>query len=86
MTITLTSDQLAWIKAHVGSGEFASVEEAVRRLLDERINEREVDELGDLSWMKPLVEEAVAEVERGEVVTLEELKADMRRALESPEA
>ncbi|MBV8289488.1 MAG: addiction module protein [Hyphomicrobiales bacterium] len=31
----------------------------------------------DLAWAKPYVDEAVAEVERGEVVTLEELEAHL---------
>jgi antitoxin ParD1/3/4 len=31
----------------------------------------------DLAWAKPYVDEAIAEVERGEVVTLEELKAHL---------
>ena len=33
--------QEAWISAHVASGDFASVEEAARQLIDERIAERE---------------------------------------------
>jgi putative addiction module component (TIGR02574 family) len=32
---------------------------------------------GDLSWAKPYVDEAIAEVERGEVVTLEQLEAHL---------
>jgi putative addiction module component (TIGR02574 family) len=31
----------------------------------------------DLSWAKPYVDEAIAEFERGEVVTLDELKAHL---------
>jgi antitoxin ParD1/3/4 len=31
----------------------------------------------DLAWAKPYVDEAIAEVERGEVVTLEELEAHL---------
>ncbi len=85
MMITLTAEQMLWIEDHVGSGEFASVEDAVRRLLDERIAERTSDEFGDLSWMKPLVDEALAEVESGNVVTLDELKAHMRAVLASPQ-
>ena len=37
MTITLTPEQQAWIDAHVAQGEYASVEEAARRLLDDAI-------------------------------------------------
>jgi antitoxin ParD1/3/4 len=71
MTITLTAEQLAWINAHVAEGDFPSVEAAARQLIDERIAERSVED-DDFAWAKPLVDEALAEIERGEIVTLEE--------------
>jgi antitoxin ParD1/3/4 len=75
MTITLKPDQEAWIRTRVASGDFASVEEAARQLIDERIAERALEESGDLAWARPYIEEALAEVERGEVMTLEEHEA-----------
>jgi len=75
MTITLTPEQEAWIQAHVASGDFASVEEAARQLIDERIAGRAAEETDDLSWAKPYVDEARAAVARGEFVSLEEHKA-----------
>ena len=48
MTITLTPAQAAWIQAHVATGDFSSIEEAARRLIDERIAER-VAEAGTLA-------------------------------------
>jgi antitoxin ParD1/3/4 len=74
MTITLTPEQIAWIDAHVARGEFPSVEEAVRRLIDKRIAERLIED-DDLSWAKPLVDRAAAEAERGDVVSLDQHKA-----------
>ncbi len=74
MTITLTPEQIAWIDAHVARGEFQSVEEAVRQLIDERIAERLIED-DDLSWAKPLVDQALAEIDRGEGISLEEHKA-----------
>lgn len=74
MTITLTSEQKAWLDAHVARGDFASVEDAVRQLVDERIAERVLEENDDMAWAKPTVDEALAAVERGEVITLEEHK------------
>ena len=62
------------MKAHVATGEFASIEEAVRQLVDERIAERDFDG-DDLSWAKPLVDEGVAALDRGEFISLEEHKA-----------
>lgn len=75
MPINLTPEQEAWLKAHVASGDFPSVEEAARQLIDERIAERELDESDDLAWAKPLVDEGLAALERGEFMTLEEHKA-----------
>jgi antitoxin ParD1/3/4 len=75
MAITLTPEQESWLQAHVASGDFASIEEAARQLIDERIAERAAEESDDLAWAKPHVDEARAAVARGEFVTLEEHKA-----------
>jgi antitoxin ParD1/3/4 len=74
MTITLTPEQKTWLDARVARGDFASIEDAVRQLVDERIAERVVEENDDMAWAKPYVDEALAAVERGEVITLEEHK------------
>jgi antitoxin ParD1/3/4 len=74
MTISLTPEQQAWIVARVARGDFASVEAAVRQLIDERIAEQSIED-DDLAWAKPLVDEAIAGAERGDVITLEEHKA-----------
>jgi antitoxin ParD1/3/4 len=75
MTITLNPDQEAWLKTRVASGDFASVEDAARKLIDERIAELAHAEDDDMAWAKPYVDEALAEVARGEEITLEEHKA-----------
>ncbi|RBP14154.1 antitoxin ParD1/3/4 [Roseiarcus fermentans] len=72
MLITLTPEQEAWIKARVATGVFASVEEAARQLLDDRIAELAGDEHDDMAWAKPLVDEGLAALERGDFITLEE--------------
>jgi antitoxin ParD1/3/4 len=74
MLIPLTPEQEAWLQSHVASGAFASIEEAARQLIDERIAERELEE-DDLAWAKPLVDEGLAALERGEFMSLEEHKA-----------
>jgi antitoxin ParD1/3/4 len=74
ITLTLTPEQEAWLQAHVATGDFASVEEAARQLIAERIAERALED-DDLEWARPLLEEARADVERGNVITLEEHKA-----------
>jgi antitoxin ParD1/3/4 len=78
MSITLTPEQETWIKARVATGDFASVEEAARQLIDERIAELADDVEGehdDMAWAKPLVDEGIAALERGNVMTLEEHRA-----------
>ncbi len=75
MTITLKPDQEAWLKSRVASGDFASVEEAARQLIDERIAERAAEESDDLAWAQPYVDEALADIARGGVITLEEHEA-----------
>ena len=79
MSITLTPEQETWIKAHVATGDFASVEEAARQLIDDRIaelaNDVGGDEHDDMAWAKPLVDEGIAALERGDFITLEEHRA-----------
>ncbi len=75
MAITLNPDQEARIKTRVASGDFTSVEEAARQLIDEALAERALDENDDMAWAKPHVDEAEAEIARGEEITLEEHKA-----------
>ena len=75
MTITLNPEQEAWLETRVASGDFASVEAAARQLIDERIAERALEEGDDLAWAKPYIDEALAEIARGEEITLKEHKA-----------
>ena len=75
MPITLTPEQEAWIKAHVATGDFASVEEAARQLIDDRIAELAHDEHDDMAWAKPLVDEGLTAFKGGDFITLEEHRA-----------
>lgn len=76
MAITLTPEQETWIQAHVATGDFASIEQGARQLIDDRIAaESAVDDGDDMAWAKPLVDEARAAIARGEVMTLEEHRA-----------
>ena len=86
MTITLTPEQQAWIDAHVARGAYASTEDAARSLIDAAILDLTLVEADDLAWAKPLVDEALAQVERGEVVSSEQFAADMKTYLASLKA
>jgi antitoxin ParD1/3/4 len=75
MTITLTPEQQALLSTYVVRGDFSSIEEAARQLIDERIAECAAEESDDLAWAKPYVDEARAAVARGDVLTRDEHKA-----------
>jgi antitoxin ParD1/3/4 len=81
MSISLTPEQEAWLDAQVVRGDFASVEDAARQLLDERIAERMAEAADDLVWARPLVNEALADVERGKVLSREEHEKRMNAVL-----
>ena len=81
MAITLRPEQLAQLEALVTRGEYASIEDAARHLIDERLAERLIEENDDLSWAKPYVDEALASLARGEGMTLEEHKKRMAARL-----
>ncbi len=82
MTITLTADQEARLGALVASGDFASIEEAARALLDERLAEREIED-DDFAWAKPFIDEAEADIARGAVISREEHDASIKALLAS---
>jgi len=74
ITLTLTPEQEAWLKAHAATDGAASIEEAARRIIDEHIGECELEH-DELEWAKTLVNEGLAALERGDYISLEEHKA-----------
>ena len=82
MMITLTADQEASLSALVAAGDFASIEEAARALLDERLAEREIED-DDFAWAKPFIDEAEADIARGAVISREEHDASIKALLAS---
>ena len=81
MIISLTPEQQAWLDARVARGDFPSVEDAVCQLIDERIAERAAEEGDDLAWARPLVDAAIAQTARGQIVSHEEHEARMAALL-----
>ena len=73
MRITLHPDQEQWLQAQIAQGVFASADEAVRRLIADRM----AFEGDDLTWAKPYVDDARAAVARGEVVSGEDAIAEI---------
>ncbi|HVY13087.1 MAG TPA: hypothetical protein VHB73_05945 [Alphaproteobacteria bacterium] len=79
MQISLSPQQVQWLKAQVAQGGFASMEEAVQHIIDERM----AVEASDFAWAKPYVDEARAAQLRGEVISLDEHQAGMAEHLEA---
>lgn len=73
MTITLPREQQEWLEAQVAAGHYDSVEQAVASIVAEHM-QLDTD---DLSWAKPLVDEARESLARGEGMTLDEYRARM---------
>jgi len=68
MTIQLSPEQQQWLEAQVAAGNFSSLEEAVAVAIADLMATTE----DDLDWAKPLVDEAIASVERGEDIPADE--------------
>jgi antitoxin ParD1/3/4 len=79
MTINLPREQQEWLEAQVRAGAYDSVEEAVASIVAERMHL----DIEDLSWAKPLVDEARASIARGEGMTLEEHRKRIAERLDS---
>jgi antitoxin ParD1/3/4 len=74
MQIELTKEHEDWLREQVAAGRFASLEEAVAEAIDGLRDE-------DLAWAKPLVEEGLAELDRGESLPAEEVFARVEARL-----
>jgi antitoxin ParD1/3/4 len=77
MTIQLSLEQQQWLQAQVAAGLFSSVEQAVAVAIAELMTMSE----DDLDWAKPLVDEAAAELDRGEGVPADEAFARILKSL-----
>ena len=64
MNISLPKEQLEWLEAEVAAGRFSSIDEA----LTIAVAELKALQDDNLAWAKPYVEEARAEVARGETI------------------
>ncbi len=78
MTIQLSLEQQQWLEAQVAAGNFSSLDEAVAVAIADRMATAE----DDLDWAKPLVDEAAAELDRGEGVPANEAFARIYKSLD----
>jgi Arc/MetJ-type ribon-helix-helix transcriptional regulator len=77
MTITLRPEQLKRIEGMVAAGEYPSVEAAVRHAVDLLLP---LDSL-DPAIVKPLLDEARAQIARGEGEPYEEVRANLAKRM-----
>jgi Arc/MetJ-type ribon-helix-helix transcriptional regulator len=68
MNVTLQPDQLKWIEGQVADGRFESVDEALAIAVADLM----AMHADDLNWAKPYVDQALASVARGDVITGDE--------------
>ena len=78
MTIQLSPEQQQWLEAQVAAGHFSSLEQAVAVAIADLMATAE----DDLDWAKPLVDEAAAELDRGEGVPADKAFARIRKSLD----
>jgi antitoxin ParD1/3/4 len=78
MTIQLSPEQQQWLEAQVAAGHFTSLEQAVAVAVADLMATVE----DDLAWAKPLVDEASAQLARGERVPAGEAFALIRKSLD----
>jgi Arc/MetJ-type ribon-helix-helix transcriptional regulator len=76
LTLSLSPEQEAFLAGLVGEGGAASLEEAIRHLIEDAMFARQM-EGEDLSWMKPYVDEADEQIKRGKHMTLDEYRRRM---------
>jgi antitoxin ParD1/3/4 len=76
MQIQLTKEHEEWLRSQVAAGRFSSLEEAVAEAIDGLKTEDD-----DLAWAKPLVEEGLAELDRGQAIPAEEVFARVEARL-----
>lgn len=81
MTINLTPAQMAWLKAYAAEHGIATLDEAAQTLIAQAMlaaqHEAGYPDLDDLDWVKPLLEEARAEFDKGRGSGLDEFETRM---------
>jgi Arc/MetJ-type ribon-helix-helix transcriptional regulator len=79
MNMQLPPDVQDWIDQRVKEGAFKTPAEAIAFAVRHVVSPDD-----DLSWVKPLLDEARAEIARGESIRLEEFRARMRARVSPP--
>ena len=76
MRIELSKEHEDWLRSQVAAGRFASFDEAVAEALAILMDDND-----EFEWAKPLVEEGLAELQRGEAISADEVFARIEARL-----
>ena len=82
MQIEIDERVQEWLRARVSAGEYASVEAAVAAALQRLMLEDGADD-DDLAWAKPLVDVGLAQLDRGESFSHEDVFAHVEGLIAS---
>jgi Arc/MetJ-type ribon-helix-helix transcriptional regulator len=81
MAIDLRPEHQKALETFVAQGRYRSVSEAHDQLLNAALTADYLDSAGDLSWLKPLIDEAEASIARGDLCSLDDITADGQKIL-----
>ena len=83
MSITLTSTQIRWLESEVAAGRLPSIEDGVHLAVAAMMQDAGDTSDDDLDWAKPLVDEALAEIDLGEGIPADRVRAERDAYLKS---
>jgi antitoxin ParD1/3/4 len=83
MDLNLPPEQQKWLETQVAAGAFPSVDAAAEAAIAAVMAGHAEIEADDLSWAAAYVDQARADVARGDVLTLDEHKARMEARLDA---
>ena len=85
MEISLKPSTEAYLKAQVASGRFASTGDAIEALArGDEIMQADLDAV-DLDWAKPYIDNGLADLDAGRVITSEAVHDELRRRFRAAE-
>ncbi len=76
MQVLLTKEHEDWLRAQIAAGRFSSLDKPIAEAIDSLKGEDD-----ELAWAKPLVDEGLAELDRGEGIPAEEVFARVEARL-----
>lgn len=79
MNISLPPEQQNWLNAQIHNGMFRSVDEALAHIVSDRM----AIDADSFSWAAPAIEEARAQAQQGNVVSLDHALSDIDEVIAS---